>query len=106
MGIVNWTGPGVWTDAVLTYLHARYGVKWTDLRGLSGPVRIGDTVVLPVTGFSPGVGQFGAKNALGELRLELRMVRSFWFGWCFVADAIDPLAMVEHNFRGSWKDKR
>lgn len=66
LGIVNWTGPGVWTDAVLIYLKARYGVKWTDLRGLERPLRVGDVVVLPVTGFSPGVGNFGAKSVGGE----------------------------------------
>ena len=66
LGVVNWTGPSVWTDAVLTYLKARYGLEWTDLRGLREPLRVGDVVILPVTGFSPGVGNFGAGTVHGE----------------------------------------
>lgn len=46
------TGPGVWTDAVLSYLLVRYGVSWQDLRGLSKPLRIGEVLVLPITGES------------------------------------------------------
>lgn len=79
VGIMDWTGPGVWTDAVLQYLAARYGCQWTDLRGLDKPLRVGDVVVLPVTGFSPDVGQFGSLSR------------------------DDPQAMVWHYFRGSWK---
>lgn len=60
LGVINWTGPSVFTDAVLSYLLARYGITWRDLRGLQRPLRVGDVLVLPVTGFSPGVGNFGA----------------------------------------------
>ncbi|KAL7422723.1 hypothetical protein Q5752_002015 [Cryptotrichosporon argae] len=81
VGVMAWTGPGVWTDAVLTYLRTKYGVQWTELRGIREPLRIGDVVVLPVTGFSPGVGNFGAGHRN------------------------DVQAMVQHGFRGSWKDK-
>ena len=70
LGVINWTGPSVWTDAVLTYLKAKYGVDWTDLRGLRRPVRVGDTVILPVTGFSPGVGNFGAGTVHGECQIS------------------------------------
>lgn len=66
IGVVNWTGPGVFTDAVLAYLQHQYGVHWVDLKGLKKPLRIGDVVVLPVTGFSPGVGQFGAGEQEGK----------------------------------------
>lgn len=79
IGIMDWTGPGVWTDSVLQYLEARYGCQWTDLRGLTRPLRVGDVIVLPVTGFSPDVGQFGSQSR------------------------DDPQAMVWHHFRGSWK---
>lgn len=79
VGIMDWTGPGIWTDAVLQYLAARYGCQWTDLRGLDKPLRVGDVIVLPVTGFSPEVGQFGSQSR------------------------DDPQAMVWHYFRGSWK---
>ncbi|WVQ95719.1 hypothetical protein IAU59_002818 [Kwoniella sp. CBS 9459] len=81
LGVMSWTGPGVWTDAVLSYLRVKYGVLWTDLRGLREPLRVGDVVILPVTGFSPGVGNFGAQQASHRQ------------------------AMVEHRFAGSWKDE-
>lgn len=66
--MMNWTGPGVWTDAVLRYLRVRYGVQWTDLRGLRKPLRVGEVLILPVTGFSPGIQNFGAGNWNGEWR--------------------------------------
>ncbi|WWC65436.1 uncharacterized protein I303_108054 [Kwoniella dejecticola CBS 10117] len=81
VGVMAWTGPGVWTDAVLSYLRVKYGLVWTDLKNLRVPMRIGDVVVLPVTGFSPGVGNFGAQMNT------------------------HPQAMVEHKFAGSWKEK-
>ena len=66
VGIMEWTGPGVWTDSVLRYLRIKYGVRWTDLRRLAKPLRVGEVVILPVTGFSPGVGNFGAMSAKRE----------------------------------------
>ncbi|KAG8852235.1 membrane-bound alpha-1,6- mannosyltransferase Initiation-specific [Tulasnella sp. 330] len=80
--VMEWTGPGVFTDSAFRYLNARYNFTWADLRGLREPLRVGDVAILPVTGFSPGVGQFGA----GEM--------------------YDPQAMVHHRFAGSWKDDR
>ncbi|GHJ85605.1 hypothetical protein NliqN6_2007 [Naganishia liquefaciens] len=79
VGVMNWTGPGVWTDAVLRYLRVKFGVQWTDLKDLQEPLRVGEVLILPVTGFSPGVGLFGAKSPF------------------------DEDAMVEHLFAGSWK---
>ncbi len=46
------TGPGIWTDAVLAYLKARYRVTWHDLRGLARPLRIGEVLILPIMGES------------------------------------------------------
>ncbi|ORY35864.1 hypothetical protein BCR39DRAFT_563283 [Naematelia encephala] len=79
-GVMAWTGPGVWTDAVLSYLRIKYGMNWTDLKNIRQPIRVGEVVILPVTGFSPGVGNFGSQPP--------------WH----------RDAMVEHLFRGSWKD--
>ncbi|KAI5454555.1 hypothetical protein NCC49_003450 [Naganishia albida] len=81
VGVMNWTGPGVWTDAVLRYLRVKFGLQWTDLKDLQEPIRVGEVLILPVTGFSPGVGLFGAKSPF------------------------DAQAMVEHLFAGSWKDQ-
>ncbi|KAG9118281.1 membrane-bound alpha-1,6- mannosyltransferase Initiation-specific, partial [Ceratobasidium sp. 392] len=79
VSIMEWTGPGVFTDSVLRYLASEHQVTWPKLKNLGKPVRARDAVVLPVTGFSPGVGMFGA----GEPN--------------------DPEAMVHHLFEGSWK---
>lgn len=70
LGVINWTGPSVFTDAVLSYLFARYGMTWRDLRGLERPLRVGDVLVLPVTGFSPGVGNFRAGDVWSESMRE------------------------------------
>ncbi|KIR64011.1 alpha 1,6-mannosyltransferase [Cryptococcus bacillisporus CA1873] len=80
MSVMEWTGPGLFTDSVLAFLLARYNVTWHRLRGLEHPLRIGDVLILPITAFSPG----GEKD--------------------FRAEGPDsPQANVLHNFRGSWK---
>ncbi|KAG8886432.1 membrane-bound alpha-1,6- mannosyltransferase Initiation-specific [Tulasnella sp. 332] len=77
--VMEWTGPGVFTDSVFRYLSARYNFTWPEVQNLRTPLRVGDVVVLPVTGFSPGVDQFGAQGTG------------------------DAQAMVHHRFAGSWK---
>ncbi|KAG5305032.1 alpha 1,6 mannosyltransferase [Histoplasma capsulatum G186AR] len=88
--IVEFTGPAVWTDCVFRYLNdpeyfeaARppHGRNLTakDFAGITVQRKVGDVVVLPITSFSPGVGQMGAQ------------------------DAGDPMAFVLHQFEGSWK---
>lgn len=76
-----------------SYLRVRYGMLWTDLKDIRQPLRVGDVVILPgelilplaspcnvkvqgergqadslasVTGFSPGVGNFGSQAAWRE----------------------------------------
>ncbi|KAG8753624.1 membrane-bound alpha-1,6- mannosyltransferase Initiation-specific [Ceratobasidium sp. 423] len=79
VSIMEWTGPGVFTDSVIRYLAAEHNITWPALKNLRKPLRIRDAVVLPVTGFSPGVGMFGAGETTNEE------------------------AMVQHLFAGSWK---
>ncbi|KZT51458.1 glycosyltransferase family 32 protein, partial [Calocera cornea HHB12733] len=82
MSVMEWTGPGVFTDAALTYLTSATAPRdfsWPLLRGLDKPIRVADVTVLPVTGFSPNTGMFGAGSSASEQ------------------------AMVEHKFAGSWK---
>jgi len=69
----------MFTDSVLRYFGARHGIMWPGFKGLRKPLRFYETVVLPVTGFSPGADHSGA----GDLK--------------------DEEAMVYHAFRGSWK---
>lgn len=86
--IMDYTGPGIWTDTIFAYLNnkeffdfsaRKSNVSYADFFGLKEQKRIGDVVVLPITSFSPGVGQMGAK------------------------DTDDVLAFVKHEFDGSWK---
>ncbi|CCO26230.1 alpha 1,6-mannosyltransferase [Rhizoctonia solani AG-1 IB] len=50
ISIMEWTGPGVFTDSVIRYFTAEHNVTWPALKNLHKPLRIRDTVVLPVTG--------------------------------------------------------
>ncbi|KAI9793727.1 MAG: membrane-bound alpha-1,6- mannosyltransferase Initiation-specific [Peltula sp. TS41687] len=86
--VVESTGPALWTDRVFEYFNnAEYfdmnsssgNMTWRNFTGLSQPTQVGDVVVLPITAFSPGVGQMGAK------------------------EPDDPMACVKHEFHGSWK---
>ncbi|KAG9242743.1 glycosyltransferase family 32 protein [Calycina marina] len=87
-GVIEFTGPAVWTDVIFDYINdPRYfdmatgkgNITWREFTGMNSPKRIGDVVVLPITSFSPGVGQMGAK------------------------DYNDPMAFVKHEFEGTWK---
>ncbi|RAO68762.1 uncharacterized protein BHQ10_004774 [Talaromyces amestolkiae] len=85
--IVEFTGPAVWTDAVFRYFNnpdyflseGTRNVTYEDFTRLTRQKKIGDVAVLPITSFSPGVGQMGAQGP------------------------DDPLAFVSHQFEGSWK---
>lgn len=86
--VVEFTGPAIWTDTIFGYFNdKRYfdlsqstgDISFLNFTGMSTPKKVGDVVVLPITSFSPGVGQMGAK------------------------DVNDPMAFVKHNFEGTWK---
>ena len=90
--IVEFTGPAVWTDAIFNYLNnpnffkmEGKNITWEAFTGMESAKKVGDVVVLPITSFSPGVGQMGAK------------------------EPDDPMAFVKHEFEGgfiliwSWK---
>ena len=81
--IVEFTGPARWTDTVFSYLNdPKYfkvgpkNISWEVFTNIKKHKRVGDVVVLPITSFSPGVGQMGA----GEID--------------------DPMAFVQHDFKG------
>ncbi|KPM33884.1 hypothetical protein AK830_g12688 [Neonectria ditissima] len=86
--VVEFTGPAVWTDTIMDYLNdERYfdmktskgKIDYRNFTGMETSKRVGDVVVLPITSFSPGVGQMGAK------------------------EPDDPMAFVKHDFEGTWK---
>ncbi|MCJ1412959.1 membrane-bound alpha-1,6- mannosyltransferase Initiation-specific [Ptychographa xylographoides] len=83
--IVEFTGPAVWTDAVFNYLNSPdyfkmessgRNITWENFTGITTAKKVGDVVVLPITSFSPGVGQMGAE------------------------DISHPMAFVKHDFEG------
>ena len=84
--IVEFTGPAVWTDAIFNYLNnAKYfnmaegkNITWEIFTGIEVPKKVGDVIVLPITSFSPGVQQMGAK------------------------EIDDAMAFVKHDFEGEY----
>ncbi|KAF7549752.1 hypothetical protein G7Z17_g6153 [Cylindrodendrum hubeiense] len=86
--VVEFTGPAVWTDTIMDYLNderyfnvkaSKEKIDYHQFTGMETSKRVGDVVVLPITSFSPGVGQMGAK------------------------EPDDPMAFVKHDFEGTWK---
>ncbi|GKZ34990.1 membrane-bound alpha-1,6-mannosyltransferase Initiation-specific [Aspergillus brasiliensis] len=88
--VMEFTGPGAWTDAVFRYFNdpdyfniepgSTLNITYEDFTGQEGYKKVGDVVVLPITSFSPGVHQMGA------------------------GDVDHPMAFVKHHFEGTWKD--
>lgn len=83
--VVEFTGPAVWTDIIFGYFNddrffdmadSSGLIDWRNFTGMDAPKRVGDVIVLPITSFSPGVEQMGAK------------------------DYDDPMAFVKHDFEG------
>ena len=77
--VMDWTGPGVFTDTIMEYFEEKYGVKPEKFSGMRKPVAVGDVLVLPLTAFSPDVGHMGSKPAS------------------------HPSSLVKHQFAGTWK---
>ncbi|KAK3712252.1 alpha-1,6-mannosyltransferase Och1 [Vermiconidia calcicola] len=86
--IVEFTGPAVWTDAIFKFFNnpdyfdmstSKGNITWKDFTGITQAKKVGDVVVLPITSFSPGVGQMNA------------------------GEDDDPMAFVKHAFEGTWK---
>lgn len=83
--VIEFTGPALWTDVIFEYLnderyfdlaHSAGLIDYKNFTGMDAPKRAGDVIVLPITSFSPGVQQMGAK------------------------DYDDPMAFVKHDFEG------
>lgn len=89
--VIEFTGPAVWTDTIMDYFNDdRYfkitektgKINYHNFTGMTERKRVGDVVVLPITSFSPGVGQMGA------------------------GEPDDPMAFVKHDFEGGLQEIR
>lgn len=85
-GIIEFTGPALWTDTIFSFFNnpeyfdmtnSKGNISWQHFTGMTTPKKVGDVVILPITSFSPGVRQMGA------------------------GEDDDPMAFVKHNFEGS-----
>jgi len=85
-GIVEFTGPAIWTDVVFNFFNdpeyfdmntGSGNITWKQFTGMKRAKKVGDVIVLPITSFSPGVRQMGA------------------------GEPDDPMAFVRHHFEGS-----
>lgn len=83
--VVEFTGPAIWTDTIFKFFNdpeyfdmstSKGNITWQQFTGIKQAKKVGDVVVLPITCFSPGVGQMGA------------------------GEDDDPMAFVKHNFEG------
>lgn len=86
--VIEFSGPAVWTDMIFEFFnnpkyynrsHQSQDISWKTFTGMKKPKQLGDVVVLPITSFSPGVGQMGA------------------------GETDDPQAFVFHTFEGEIK---
>ncbi|KAK5136727.1 hypothetical protein LTR08_002381 [Meristemomyces frigidus] len=86
--VVEFTGPAIWTDAIFKFFNnpeffdmstSKGNITWQQFAGIKQAKKVGDVVILPITSFSPGVGQMGA------------------------GEEDDPMAFVKHSFEGTWK---
>ena len=41
VSVMEWTGPGVWTDSVMSYLRAEYGISWPIFKDLHREYALG-----------------------------------------------------------------
>jgi alpha 1,6-mannosyltransferase len=87
-GIIEFTGPAIWTDNIFSYFNnpeyfdmsnSKGNITWRHFTGMTSAKKVGDVVVLPITSFSPGVRQMGA------------------------GEDDDPMAFVKHNFEGTYQ---
>ncbi|EGW31714.1 uncharacterized protein SPAPADRAFT_72461 [Spathaspora passalidarum NRRL Y-27907] len=92
LDVMEWTGPGIFSDYVFDYLNSIFDASSAVARRkydrifdrtffthMEQPILIQDVLILPITSFSPDVGWMGAH------------------------ESSDPMAYARHMFSGSWK---
>ncbi|KAF2114197.1 nucleotide-diphospho-sugar transferase [Lophiotrema nucula] len=87
-GIIEFTGPALWTDTIFSFFNnpdyfdmttSKGNITWEHFTGMKSPKKVGDVIILPITSFSPGIKTMNA------------------------GEEDDPMAFVKHNFEGTWK---
>ncbi|KAI5961660.1 OCH1 [Candida pseudojiufengensis] len=91
--IMNWTGPGIFTDFVFQYMNLilqsseniakkkhEHIIDWKLFTRIEKPVVIDDVMLLQITCFSPGVNQMNAKEVNHEDALIHHRFASSWKG--------------------------
>lgn len=85
-GIIEFTGPALWTDSIFQFFNnpdyfdmttSKGNITWQHFTGMKAPKKVGDVIILPITSFSPGIKTMNA------------------------GDEDDPMAFVKHNFEGT-----
>ena len=76
--VMEWTGPGIWTDNIFDYLNETYQVQWPTLRKLEQARLIGDVYILPISALQPYSYDMGAK---GPNHPDVRTKHHFWGTW-------------------------
>lgn len=82
---LDFTGPAAITNATMTYLSEKADLRWQSLSGLEDGGRsklVLDTLILPITGFSPGRGKYGNMGS---------------------KPTTDHSARLQHLAQGSWR---
>lgn len=86
-GIIEFTGPARWTDAIFAFFNnpdyfdmepGKGNITWKHFTAMKTPKKVGDVIVLPITSFSPGIRTMGA------------------------GEDDDPMAFVKHAFEGMY----
>lgn len=85
-GIIEFTGPALWTDSIFDFFNnpdyfdmttSKGNITWEHFAGMKSPKKVGDVIILPITSFSPGIKTMNA------------------------GEEDDPMAFVKHNFEGT-----
>ena len=76
--ILDWTGPGPWSDTVFDYLKETYHVERKTLSQSKHGRLVGDIYFLPITAFDPRAYNMGEKGKNGT---EARVWHYFHGGW-------------------------
>ena len=61
-GVMDWTGPALFTDVIMEYFDEKFGVKPKHFSGMRKPIQMGDVLVMPLTPFSPDVDTWAANH--------------------------------------------